>query len=187
MRGRLSDQDLSDYALNELLPEERLYVESMLAVSESCRNDVYEMLEVSQMLEEGFELEDGGSLIALSNEQRQRLIDARPPMAAWQKTKIVLSAAACLAACLSVASQWRANQSGTQMANVSSRVSQMVLDAVDPDNDGSSLSRINFGVFAAFAEDSTNWMPAASDVLEPMVCTPPSWLDGSAGVFTDNR
>ena len=50
MRGRLTEQDLTDYALNELPPDERLYVESMLGVSEECRNDVVQMLELSEML-----------------------------------------------------------------------------------------------------------------------------------------
>ena len=57
MRGKISDQDLADYALNDLQPEERLYVESMLGVSEECRHDVYQMIELSQLLEEGFEKE----------------------------------------------------------------------------------------------------------------------------------
>ena len=46
MRGKLSEQDLTNYALNEGLdPRERLYVESMLGASEPCRDDVYKMLE----------------------------------------------------------------------------------------------------------------------------------------------
>ena len=55
MRGRLTEQDLTDYALNELPPDERLYVESMLGVSEECRNDIYQMLELSELLKEGME------------------------------------------------------------------------------------------------------------------------------------
>ena len=58
MRGKLSDQDLTNYALNELEARERLYVESMLAVSVECRDDVYQMIDVAQMLEEGFEREE---------------------------------------------------------------------------------------------------------------------------------
>ena len=50
MRGKLTDQDLTDYALNEMDAHQRLYVESMLAVSVECLNDVYEMLEVAHML-----------------------------------------------------------------------------------------------------------------------------------------
>ncbi len=41
MRGKISDQDLTDYALNELQPESGSIVESMLAVSEECRHDIY--------------------------------------------------------------------------------------------------------------------------------------------------
>ncbi len=56
MRGKITDQDLTDYALNELPPNERLYVESMLGVSEECRGDVYQMLDLGEMLKEGFEV-----------------------------------------------------------------------------------------------------------------------------------
>ena len=56
MRGKITDQDLTNYALNDgLEPSERLYVESMLAISEECRQDIYRNIEMSQMLETGFE------------------------------------------------------------------------------------------------------------------------------------
>ena len=35
MRGKLTEQDLTNYALNELPPDERLYAESILGVSEA--------------------------------------------------------------------------------------------------------------------------------------------------------
>jgi anti-sigma factor RsiW len=85
MRGRISDQDLTDYALNELQPEERLYVESMLAVSEECRNDVYEMIEMGQLLEEGFEREEGRVPAMLTREQRSRLLAAPHGTTPFQK------------------------------------------------------------------------------------------------------
>ena len=56
MRGKITDQDLTNYALNDgLEPSERLYVESMLAVSEECRNDVYQMIDVATLLEKSFD------------------------------------------------------------------------------------------------------------------------------------
>ncbi len=73
MRGKVTDQDLTDYALNELPPDERLYVESMLAISEECRNDVYEMLDMSEMLKEGLEAEEIPDF-TLNEDQRSRVL-----------------------------------------------------------------------------------------------------------------
>src|SRR6187401_2802982 len=75
MRGKVTDQDLTNYALNELSPEERLYVESMLAVSEECRHDVYQMLEVGEMLKEGFEESEYGADLLLNDEQREKVLE----------------------------------------------------------------------------------------------------------------
>ena len=80
MRSEISDQDLTDYALNELGPEERLYVESMLAVSEECRNDVYEMIDMAMLLEKGFEREDGARPPGSdAGAARRRLLNVRVP------------------------------------------------------------------------------------------------------------
>ena len=75
MRGQVTDQDLTNYALNELSPEERLYVESMLGVSEECRNDVYQMLELGEMLKEGFEEDEYGTDLLLKDNQRERVLE----------------------------------------------------------------------------------------------------------------
>ena len=77
MRGKLSDQDLTNYALNELESRERLYVESMLAVSVECRDDVYQTIDVAQMLEEGFERETVQVTAALTPQQRLALLTLR--------------------------------------------------------------------------------------------------------------
>jgi len=79
MRGKITDQDLTDYALNELPPNERLYVESMLGVSEECRGDVYQMLDLGEMLKEGFEederKDEQGAALLLNEEQRAKVLD----------------------------------------------------------------------------------------------------------------
>jgi len=79
MRGKITDQDLTDYALNELPPSERLYVESMLGVSEECRGDVYQMLDLGEMLKEGFEeierKDELGAELLLNEEQRAKVLD----------------------------------------------------------------------------------------------------------------
>jgi anti-sigma factor RsiW len=77
MRGKLAEQDLTDYALNELNDVDRLYVESMLAASEECRNDIVATIEMAQCLEEGFERElvfAERQDLALRNEQRLELV-----------------------------------------------------------------------------------------------------------------
>ena len=104
MRGKISDQDLTDYALNELEPAQRLYVESMLAVSEECRNDVYEMIDLAMLLDQGFEREEAGQVAGeLRPEQRAALdvqpgdvirsVDGRPIQSSddWQEIDDVLS------------------------------------------------------------------------------------------------
>jgi len=91
MRGRLTEQDLTDYALNELPPDERLYVESMLGISEECRNDVYQMLEIGEMLKEGMERNDSDAL-TLSAEQRAKVLE----VPAWHWRGILQKAAAIL-------------------------------------------------------------------------------------------
>jgi len=79
MRGKITDQDLTDYALNELPPSERLYVESMLGVSEECRGDVYQMLDLGEMLKEGFEADERkdevGAELLLNEAQRAQVLD----------------------------------------------------------------------------------------------------------------
>ena len=80
MRGKVTDQDLTNYALNELPPNERLYVESMLGISEECRNDVYTMMDLGEMLKEGLELEEDPAF-TLNDAQRNRVLDV--PVWTW--------------------------------------------------------------------------------------------------------
>lgn len=95
MRGKVSDQDLTDYALNELPPNERLYVESMLGVSEECRDDVYRMMDLGEMLKEGLELEEDPTLI-LDDAQRNRVLDV--PVWTWSGVIRRVAAVALLGA-----------------------------------------------------------------------------------------
>jgi hypothetical protein len=57
---------------------------------------------------------------------------------------------------------------------------QDVTEAVTPDADKVDIS--SFVNFEAIAEDSSDWLRAASDALpQPaVVCTPPSWLENPA-------
>lgn len=175
MRGKISDQDLTDYALNELPPEERLYIESMLAVSEECRNDIYEMIEFGQLLEEGFEGEETqAQVVWLTGEQRRKLVNHRGGPVVWQRAAGIVALAACAAFALTHASFWQMRNASRDSGFFASQVS--VTDA------GGAPTQVAFTTplasFAAFADDASRRLPAAAaDAIDTTVCTPPSWME----------
>jgi anti-sigma factor RsiW len=135
VRGKLSDQDLTDYALNELGPEERLYVESMLAVSEECRNDIYEMIDMAMLVEEGFEREEQYLPVALTltPDQRMALLNVRMPNRFLYRTAAALAAAAAVTLTWANKEAWLPTSSvtaATELARVSSQMTNYVVDAV---------------------------------------------------------
>ena len=131
MKGKLSQQDLTDYALNELSPNERLYVESLLAVSEEYRNDIYENIDLALILEEGFEMEEEKMPALLTDGQRQRVLEVEVPNRFFQRAAALLSAAAAIALALFNHDVWLPKGSASQMA----RVSTFVVDAVSDEDD----------------------------------------------------
>jgi anti-sigma factor RsiW len=178
MRGRISDQDLTDYALNELQPEERLYLESILAVSEECREDIYQMIELSEMLGASFESdEEKAPVLALTDSQRESLVQFQPAIPFWECAAAVVGLAASTVFVLTHPAFWQIGDPAGKAAQVSNQMSKIVAAAVAPD-------RVNFAAplanIAAFAEDSASWLPTASEVFDPMVCTPPSWTDAKS-------
>jgi anti-sigma factor RsiW len=158
VRGKISDQDLADYALNELGPEERLYVESMLAVSEECRNDVYEMIDTAMMLEEGFEREDGVTSLALTTAQRQSLLNVHVPNRIWQRSAAVLAAAAAVAFAFVSKDAWIPKMPTSQVARASSQMSSFVAQAVSSAESEDFLSQL--ASIRKLTEDSAKWLPA---------------------------
>lgn len=182
MRGKLSDQDLTNYALNELDARERLYVESMLAVSVECRDDVYQMLDVAQMLEEGFERETVKVTTGLTSEQRQRLLIPLPRRRVLpfiHKAAAAAALAACVAVALANSQLWQSEERSRKIATVSSQVSGLVNQAVAPVKEKVDISSlVNL---QTLADDPSSWIQTASEALpQPtVVCTPPSWLDSS--------
>ena len=171
MRGKISDQDLTDYALNELDPHERLYVESMLAVSEECRADVYDLIEIGQMIDEGFDREDGKiESIMLTDEQRTRLLTVRMnPFAVARTAAAVLAAAACVAFAIVHPAFLPDRGTAVHVAQVSRGVAQVVTHAVAPANGSGMLA--SFDSLRAFVEEPSKWLP------EIAAETPPQWLD----------
>ncbi len=182
MRGKLSDQDLTNYALNDGLDSrERLYVESMLGFSEECRNDVYKMLEYSEMLEYGFEQEADVTAPCLTATQRQTLLTAHPRFEIFpviRKTAAALSLAACVA--FVVANPQVFPEMGTHtraIAAVSTDMTRLVSDAITD-------SEADYALWVApstVPDGESTLIQASSDGM-PMpqveaICTPPSWQD----------
>jgi anti-sigma factor RsiW len=190
VRGKISDQDLTDYALNELEPAERLYLESMLAVSEECREDIYKTIDLAQMLEEGFERDayiaaarEQEEELALRPEQRERLVQPH-----FTKRYVVrdLISALGLAACITfVATKLEGiDFSGAQ--NVAGRVAQASTKAAgavttavqtqDPIDFAKSLETLR-----SLAEEGARLVPTTDPLPEPpTICTPPTLIMESA-------
>ncbi len=168
MRAEISDQDLTDYALNELDAEHRLYVESMLAVSEECRNDVYEMIDLAMLLEKGFDRESAKLTGELTPEQREKLISFKPRPRYVETAAAVLAAAAAVAFAISHPGLWQMPGGAQKVARVSTQVSNYVVEAVTPD-DGID-----------FVGQLANWTQLAEDpVLKKWFNS--EWFSGEHG------
>lgn len=111
-----------------------MYVESMLAVSEECRNDVYEMIDVAMLLEKGFERESWKLAEGLTSEQREKLITFRPRPRYVETAAAVLAAAAAVAFAITNPGIWQMPGGAQQVARVSTQVSNYVVEAVTPDD-----------------------------------------------------
>ena len=97
MKTKIPDQYLTDYALNELEPEDRIYVESLLGASEEAREDVYKMIDLAILLDEGFEQEQERTPAVLTREQHSALMGLRLPNVFVRNVAVLLAAAACAA------------------------------------------------------------------------------------------
>jgi anti-sigma factor RsiW len=186
MRAHISEQDLTDYALNELDPHQRIYIESMLAVSEECRNDVYRMIDMAQLLEEGFEREAVFAErqdLHLKSEQRADL--TRPHHRGHYIFRDMLSAlglAACVAFCLVHFNDEQFSGARTAAKNVATSVPSKVASVMKASvSDQAVESSIDLGKMLESlrelaAESSTKIMDASTDMLpeSPEICTPPT-------------
>jgi anti-sigma factor RsiW len=119
VQPKITEQDLCDYALDELGPEERLYVESMLGVSEEDREDVYGMIDVAMMLEEGFEIEAALEPVGLTDAQRAVVLEVHLPNRVLRNLIGVLAAAACVAIGVMTQGAWLPKVLGPKMARAS--------------------------------------------------------------------
>ena len=186
MRGKITDQDLTNYALNDGLdPHERMYVESMLAVSEECRQDIYRNIELTQMLETGFERLYGESAPTLTAEQHAALMN--PPrrhfaLATVSRAAAVLAMAACAAFALANPSLWQGTNRRS-LAQVSSQMSQYMQDTLSGSDSG-----IATVVTVPFTDHFDTVIQTVGDAMPQAtaICTPPS-LDLDSSDLLDFR
>ena len=164
-----------DYALNELRPDERFYVESMLAVSDECRHDVYRTLDLSEMLKEGFEQEEDAKSILLNDEQRCKVLAV--PRWHWRGVLQKVAAVALVAAGSAYAVKhpgiWQNGAAAERLGKAGQAVQVMVADM---QNKGLAKSAEEFTsriLGAAKASDGTE----LQFISAPAVCTPPTLLD----------
>ena len=175
MRGKVTNQDLTDYALNELPPDERLYVESMLGVSDECRNDVYQMLELGELLKEGLELEEDPNF-TLDDAQRNRVLDV--PAWTWSGAIRRFAAVALLGAGISFAvarpNFWSEGGTVDKIATAGQAVQSLVDDV---QSKGLAKSAEEFTARIQAASSSTENTGEFQFVAAPATCTPQVWTD----------
>jgi anti-sigma factor RsiW len=186
----VSEQDRTDYALNELDPHQRMYVESMLAASEECRHDIVKMIEMAQLLEDGFEREGitaRRTEFTLLPEQRAEL--TRPHHTMRYAVRDVISALG-LAATVAFAlthfdkPQFQpARDAAGRMAEASTKAAGVMTAAVQ------SPEKIDLAKALAslreLAEESSKLIPATNETLDAggasaTICTPPTLIMESA-------
>jgi anti-sigma factor RsiW len=99
MERRISDNDITNYVMNELEPRERLYVESMMLGCDRSREDAVSMMEMSRLLEEGLQAELLSADLKLDAERRNQIF-AYAPTQIWESVWRASAAAVALAACV---------------------------------------------------------------------------------------
>ena len=173
MKAQLSEQDLTDYALNELEAPERLYVESMLVVSEECRNDIYQTIETAMMIEQGFELAEDRTGLALTGEQRRALLEVRGPNYFLRRSVAGLAAAAALALAFAHKDAWLPKGPvSAEVARVSSQMSQYVAQAVSSTDAEDFVSPL--ASFRKLTDDPAKWLPTQPPAGASVFGTGPS-------------
>ena len=158
MRGKLSDQDLTDYALNELGPEERLYVESMLAVSEECREDVYKTIELGLMIEETFDRAEGKISLDLTEEQRLKLLDVQMPNRFLRRSVAALAIAAAVTLAFVSKDAWLPASASVRVKQMTTQVmssGQQFVSAAEGEDFVNQLAS-----FRKLTEDPAKWLPS---------------------------
>jgi len=190
VRGPLSDQDLTDYALNELTPQERIYIESMFAASEECRNDVCETIEMARLLEQGYEREMVAAEIRdLSLKADQRMELSRPQHTARYIIRDIAGAiglAACVAFTITKFDAESFAPARSAMGDLAAKSTEVAgnMSAAVQSNEIDLAKAL--ASLREMAEESSKLIPVSTDgILEPpTICTPPTLIMESAQLAT---
>lgn len=100
MPTRLRPIDITNYALNELEPRERLYVESMMFACEKSRQDALGLIEVARLLEEGMQAEAESLPLKLDAARREEIFASVSDEGIWQHVWRAAAASVAMAACV---------------------------------------------------------------------------------------
>jgi len=161
MATRLRPVDITNYALNELDPRERLYVESMMLGCEDSRRDALEMIDMARLLEEGMRADAAAMPMTLDLNRRREILCAAPIDGVWQNVCRGAAAAVAMAACVafSIAAPqiW-----SSALRPIAQQQQQQQLDA--------SRSLAEVDSWAALLQAASSAAPGAFD--EPEVIVP---------------
>lgn len=168
MRENLSEQDLTAYALNELDPRERIYAESILAVSEEARHDVSQTIEMARILEQGYEREVVVAEIddlSLRTSQRMALTRSRfVGRCILRDVAAALALAACVAFTIT-------RLDGNSFSNARLAVEKVRAASVI---DRADLAKALAALWQRADDNSTPILTSSDDLPEPtIICTPP--------------
>lgn len=95
----MDEVQITNYVLNEMKPEERLFVEAMMLGCEETRADALAMMETAQLLEDGLCAELEARDLQLDGERRERILAAQRT-SLWEFLGRVSATAVSLAACV---------------------------------------------------------------------------------------
>ena len=170
MDRRLDDTQITNYVLNEMKPEERLFVEAMMLGCEKTRNDAIAMMDMAQLLEEGLGAELAGKDFQLDSSRRERILAAERT-SLWALVGRVAATVVSLAACVafSVAAPVI---SRLALNTDSSRIQASVRNGVESPTQGGA-DVIDPGAFPAIVVDNPDANSAsASDEFPTRILLP---------------
>jgi hypothetical protein len=152
----------------------------MLAVSEECREDIYKMIDLAQILEEGFEKDTviaEKQELTLRAEQRETLV--QPHFTKRYIVRDIVSALG-IAACVTFAAIKLESYDFSGAQSVAGRVahaSTMAVQSPETIDLAKSLEALR-----SLAEEGAKLVPVSTDLLPepPTICTPPTFIMESA-------
>ncbi len=155
MKTTIPEQYLTDYALNELGPEERIYVEALLSASEESREEVCQMIDLAMLLNVGFEQEEDFAEVSLTDAQKRFIGEARQPKVFQRNLAAILAVAACVAVALVNLDGWNP---------LAARLSKRTTAAVTGSGSG-GMSVVAAGVETDFVTELLQFPQLARDPL----------------------